>query len=225
MHCEVATEPSELWKKAQIAEKNCWESLWNGFRDDSRQSNIFSERMKGAFLIRHLEQHLVGCAVEERAQGRILLDVACGPVSYASQIKGAKRLEGVDPLIYPDWVYEQYARRDFLVHKCRLEDLDQPNAYDLVLCYNALQHFADLDAATRAIFKLLRSGGQCLIVDYLEVPTDAAHLLLLTKDSMHQAFLTAGFAVKSLEREVRLDGLVELGGGRPVKIYLGVATK
>jgi hypothetical protein len=96
--------------------------------------------------------------VEEAAQGKRVLDVARGPVSVTSQIKGALTLEGVDPLRYPDWVYNQYERRGFHVHLCRLEDLDA-GPYDLIVGYNALQHFEDLDAATAALYRLLTRAG------------------------------------------------------------------
>jgi 2-polyprenyl-3-methyl-5-hydroxy-6-metoxy-1,4-benzoquinol methylase len=176
-------------------------------------------RIKNGFLIDRLERFL-GKTVEEASQGKRVLDVACGPVSVTSQMKGARTLEGVDPLRYPEWVYSQYERRGFHVHLCRLEDLDA-GPYDFILCYNALQHFEDLDAATAALFRLLTPGGRSVIVDYLEIPTDDAHLQCLTKSSMDASFARAGFVLRSEEVLERLPGYVERGGNRPIKLYLG----
>jgi hypothetical protein len=60
-----------------------------------------------------------------------------------------------------------------------------------------------------------------VIVDYLEVPTDDAHLQCLTKFGMDASFVRAGFVLRSEAVMERLAGYVEGGSNRPIKLYLG----
>jgi 2-polyprenyl-3-methyl-5-hydroxy-6-metoxy-1,4-benzoquinol methylase len=211
------------WEFAQTTEQKHASALWFEFGNPARRATALGERIKNSFLIDELET-FIGMPIEQFAQGKRVIDVACGPVSFASQMKGLASLEGVDPLKYPDWVYEQYDRRGFKVHVCRLEDL-RTGPYDIAVCYNALQHFEDLDSATKSIFDLLAPGGECLIVDYLEVPTDEAHLLFLTQESMDASFKKAGFSVRSERKMSRLPGYVEMKGGHPMAVYLAALTR
>lgn len=211
------------WSEAQAAEKRHSSALWEDFGSANRQSTSLGERLKNIFLVNSLENFL-GKTIEEILDGKRVLDIACGPVSYISTLKGAASIEGVDPLEYPSWVYTQYNRRDFTVHLCRLEDL-KAEPYDIVVCYNALQHFDNLQAAAASIERLLVPGGKCQIIDYLKVPTDEAHLLFLTKEGLDSAFASARLQVRSEERKVRLPGLVETSNRKPISVYLGDITK
>ncbi len=210
------------WENAQIAEKDCWLALWEPSTSEARRRVIFSERIKGEFLISQLELYL-GQEIETLCKGKRILDVACGPVSYTSSMKGASAIEGVDPLHYPDWVYEKYGNRCFAVHRCRLEDMPD-RKYDIALCYNALQHFESLQTACAALRRLLDREGRCLIIDYLEIPCDAAHLQYLTKEGLDKTFSDNGFRVNSVEKLIRLDHYVERPGGEPIKVYMGDIT-
>lgn len=211
--------PSQTWLNAQIAEKEHAESLWLPFGNESRHKCIIGEKIKNTFLLDNLEIFL-GSTIESLLQEKDVLDVACGPVSFISQIKGANSLEGVDPLPYPEFVYEQYLMRNFYVNKCRLEDMSLSKSYDIIICYNTFQHFENLYDAATVIKKLLRPHGRVYIIDYLEIPTDPAHIQFLTKDKLDSIFQQVSLFGETKKIDIHLPGYVEIGGGHPINVYL-----
>jgi SAM-dependent methyltransferase len=210
------------WSKAQKAEKQAWISLWQPSSSKSRQKMEKDEITKGEFIIKKMGDSL---DVEPRTQWKnsSVLDVACGPVSYIARHKIGRVRDGVDPLKYPSWVYDNYRALDFNVHLMPFEKLKNCR-YDILFFYNALQHFGDLPAVVKKCRELLSPNGQVFIAEYLNIPKDAAHIQLLTAEVMDNLFKNGGFKVESMVQAVRLPGLVERGGGQPIDLYTAKAS-
>jgi 2-polyprenyl-3-methyl-5-hydroxy-6-metoxy-1,4-benzoquinol methylase len=211
------------WADAQAAEKDSWQALWSE-QSKEREALAVAEIKKHNFLLKQMERAL-GLSVPVEIRGKRVLDVGCGPVSYLAREKGAGVREGIDPLEYPEWVYRNYRESGFKVHRVAFEDFETTEPYDVLLFYNALQHFRNLEETAKKAHGVLRSGGVALLSEYLHIPTDSAHIQYLTRKDLDGLFRRSGFTVKSKVVEVRLPGLVELGGGRPVELYVARAAK
>lgn len=211
------------WRRAQRTERQFWQALWDGNRQSKAQL-ILSEAAKQTFILQQLEATLE-LDLEEELSGKSVLDIGCGPVSYVARMQIPGLREGVDPLNYPLWVYENYSVQQFKVHILPFEQFALTHSYDVVVCYNALQHFQDLRLVGTRCWDVLRKGGRVIAAEYLDIPSDPGHIHVLTEESLHHLFELAGFEVKYEVCEARLPGLVEMGGGRPVKLFLGIMNK
>jgi glycosyltransferase involved in cell wall biosynthesis/2-polyprenyl-3-methyl-5-hydroxy-6-metoxy-1,4-benzoquinol methylase len=212
------------WQAAQKAEQTHWRSLWNGPEDALCIELRKKELTKQSFIVKHMEAAL-GVSLDALPTGSRVLDVGCGPFSYLSRMRFAGLKEGVDPLIFPDWVYEQYRENGFHVHIVPFENFNVCGVYDIILFYDALQHFGDLEVVARKCCKLLASDGAIYLSEYLNVPCDSAHIQFLTRNVLDGLFSRCGFCVLSNVVSVRLPSLVETGGDKPIDLYAAKATK
>lgn len=212
------------WEAAQKAEKDCWQDLWRGLEDNKCLTLVESEITKQTFILKEMETAL-DISLNSFPAGSRVLDVGCGPVSYLSRMKFEGVKEGVDPLPYPDWVYEQYKKSGFHVNIVPFEEFNTENKYDIILFYNALQHFRDLEMVAFKCFQILADKGVIYLSEYLHIPCDDAHIQFLTKNLLNDIFSRCGFQVVSYVISARLPGLVEMGGGRPVDLYVAKLTK
>lgn len=209
------------WKKAQKAEHDSWKYLWEGERSKNCQKLITAEIKKHTFLIDNLKE--IFSLNFSELKNSVILDVACGPVSYFSRLN-LTEVEGIDPLEYPDWVYKNYLSRNFIVHKTCFEEFRGcDHNYDYIFFYNALQHFMDLSKVSGQCDRLLKDTGKIYIADYLEIPTDPAHPQFLTKANLDLLF--KNFNVRSFSKKLRLPGYVEIASGLPASIYFAEITR
>ncbi|MFQ6131473.1 MAG: class I SAM-dependent methyltransferase [Armatimonadota bacterium] len=101
-----------------------------------------------------------------RASNKEVLDVACG-TGYGSRMMldaGARRVVGVD--ISPEAI--AYARSRYATDRLTFAvgeaaDLDGLGQFDLIVCYEAIEHVADAGACVAAAAGALRPGGQYLV--------------------------------------------------------------
>ncbi|MEW6455190.1 MAG: methyltransferase domain-containing protein [Acidobacteriota bacterium] len=212
------------WEAAQEAERVCWCSLWNGPEDAPCTRLVESEVAKQTFILRQLETTL-GVLLDSFPAGSRVLDVGCGPVSYLSRLEFNGLKEGVDPLVYPIWVYERYRNHGFHVHVVPFERFTPCGTYDVILFYNALPHFCDLDLVARKCYEILAEDGAVYLSEYLHIPCDSAHIQFLTRDLLDGLFNRHGFQVVSSVVSARLPNLVEMGGGRPCDLYVAKIMK
>lgn len=207
------------WQRAQEAEKGHWAALWQDEGSSDRQELIEHEIAKGDFIFNQLMAKFDVKPLSGWVN-KCVLDVACGPLSQIARAKLGKTGAGVDPLKYPDWVYEAYSKDDFEVFIKPFEQMDASQTFDVIVMYNALQHFADLNAVAEQAKRLLAEGGQVYVCEYLEVPMNEAHVQFLTKDRLDRCFAAADFKVESAIQSVKLRGLVERPGGHPIDLYV-----
>jgi 2-polyprenyl-3-methyl-5-hydroxy-6-metoxy-1,4-benzoquinol methylase len=205
------------WEKAQKKEKESWIDLWADKEKAQKLGN--DEIKKQTFILNNLEENF-DIKFETDLTNKNVLDVGCGPVSFFSRIKKVDEKAGVDPLIYPDWVYEQYKNNNFKVFKVPFENFSSNIKYDVIVFYNALQHFKDLGEVVKKCSELIKEDGFVYLSEYLNIPKDGAHINYLTKNKLDNIFSKNGFVLNSITKEVRLDGYVEMGNGKPIKLYM-----
>jgi 2-polyprenyl-3-methyl-5-hydroxy-6-metoxy-1,4-benzoquinol methylase len=111
----------------------------------------------------HLERYRFACRY---AKGKAVLDIACG-VGYSSQMfieAGAFSYDGVDineKLIeYAGKTYGSNSINYFLGDICTFT----PNkTYDLITCYETIEHIKNYETAIKNLNSLLKVGGTLLI--------------------------------------------------------------
>jgi 2-polyprenyl-3-methyl-5-hydroxy-6-metoxy-1,4-benzoquinol methylase len=212
-------QDKQVWLNAQTAEKGHWSILWQDKDSAERVALINNETIKGEFIFDELVDYFK--VDPEKDWGTLsILDVGCGPLSLVARNTFGKKREGVDPLKYPRWVYEEYAKQDFKVYLEPFEEFSVKSKFDVVLFYNALQHFANLDDVAEKCKQVVSKKGIIYLCEYLEVPTNDAHIQFLTKEILDKLFEDKGFSVKSERIEVRLPGYVERPGGESIGLYV-----
>lgn len=214
----ISDEQKQIWLKAQEAEKGHWIGLWSD--DEVQRKALFDhEAQKADFIFDTMIKHF-RIDPNKNWKDSNILDVGCGPASIIARAEYGKTRTGADPLKYPDWVYDDYKKHDFKVLLQPFEELDTAKKFDTIIFYNALQHFANLGQVARKCQDVLAKGGVVYLSEYLEVPTNEAHIQFLEAAKLDGLFEGAGFNVDSTVVPVRLEGLVERPGGQPIDLYL-----
>lgn len=151
---------------------------------------------------------------EALARDRDVLDVACG-VGYGTSIlvrAGARRVLGVD---FSDEAVEQARNRvgdpaDFLVGDL-LNLPCKDDSFDLITCFETIEHVADPGRGLDELRRVLRPGGVLLLSSPnrdVYIPGNPFHLHEYTPDELEDA-LSARFAqVRLLRQQNHLGSLI-----------------
>src|SRR3990167_32905 len=135
---------SQIWQKAQEAERGHWADLWLPEDSPARKALIDNETIKGEFIFQELVEYFRINPKRDWVKLHVL-DVGCGALSLIARHKYGQKRAGVEPLRYPTWVYEGYEKQKFKVYDVPFEKLRVNKKFDVIVFYNALQHFADLN--------------------------------------------------------------------------------
>ncbi len=208
-----------VWQIAQEAEKGHWAWLWQAADSDQRRALIDNETIKGEFIFQQMIEYFKVNPKKDWSKNSVL-DVGCGPISLVARNQFGKTRAGVDPLRYPSWVYEDYGQQKFKMYEVPFEQLSTKNKFDVIVFYNALQHFADLTKVAKKCYETLANNGAVYLSEYLEVPTNDAHIQFLESDTLDKLFRGVDFRVNSVVKSVRLPGYVERPDGSAIKLYL-----
>ena len=152
----------------------------------------------------HIERYRFACT---HAAGKRVLDIACG-AGYGTKLlvrSGAAHADGVD--ISPDHVAyanEHYGGPGVRFHQGDITTFRSENPYDLIVCFETIEHVADFRAALSNLFALLRPGGT-LLVSSPNRPITSPKARTL-RDKPGNKFHTQEFTSDELAAEVRLAG-------------------
>ena len=111
----------------------------------------------------HIERYRFACRY---AKGKAVLDIACG-VGYSGAMfikAGAVYYDGVD--INEKLI--QYAKNNYSSERINYFVGDictytQTKTYDLITCYETIEHVKNYEAAIQNLYSLLKAGGTLLI--------------------------------------------------------------
>ncbi len=98
--------------------------------------------------------------------GRTVLDIACG-VGFGSRLlaeAGARRVDGVDisPQVI-DYARAHYGSERAVFTVGDIASFSAPEPYDVVVCFETIEHVTDHLAALRNLARLVRKGGVLLL--------------------------------------------------------------
>ena len=123
-------------------------------------------RSRGAFYNRHFERVFTNTfdLPASQFEGKRMLDIGCGPVGTLEWAGGAAERVGVDPLASRYLALNRglQAMRYVEAPAERLPFKD--GHFDIVSIFNALDHVEDTIAACREAVRVLRPGGDLLVI-------------------------------------------------------------
>jgi cyclopropane fatty-acyl-phospholipid synthase-like methyltransferase len=167
----------------------------------------------------HMERYYFAC---KYARGKNVLDIACG-LGYAAPLfirAGANSYEGVD---LKDELIQHAERRYASTHASfyigDIRTFDNGRKYDLITCFETIEHVRDYKIALANLFVLLVPGGS-LFISSPNRPLTSPYARYLT-DKPANEFHTQEFTPDELLRELSLVGFVEknLYGQRQRRVY------
>jgi len=166
-----------MWKEAQQFESGWWGDC----------TNTLSEEMKQMEYAKLMELKTV------IQQGKIwiesnksVIDMGSGPVSMLLKTTPVpkKRRLAVDPIKFPEWVYDRYANAGIEYKTIKGEDFEVKEAdyiYDECWMYNCLQHTED---PRKIIENIKKSCSTLRIFEWCEVETNVGHIHTLHKTEL-----------------------------------------
>jgi SAM-dependent methyltransferase len=141
--------------------------------------------------------------------GKDVLDIACG-VGYGSALlaeSGAHSVEGVD--IRDENVHyakTSYCAKNLFFSQGDITSHGQPESYDLIVCFETIEHIDCYNSALLNCHRLLRPGGTLLISSpnrplsspgrwILDPPENRFHVREFTVAELYLLLEAAGFSV------------------------------
>lgn len=96
--------------------------------------------------------------------GKVVLDVGCGPSGSLEWAKQAARRVGIDPLA-DDYAKLRVVQHEMEYSSAPAEAMPFPDAtFDIVTSINSLDHVDDVNAVAREITRVLKPGGTFLLL-------------------------------------------------------------
>jgi len=114
-------------------------------------------------------------------QGASVLDIGGGPTSLLLKCVNVKG-KVIDPLQYPDWVYERYKLAGISYQIKYGEDIEEPSVWDEVWIYNVLQH---VKSPKQIIDNAQQAGKLIRIFEWVDTPTNEGHPHCLRADGLN----------------------------------------
>jgi ubiquinone/menaquinone biosynthesis C-methylase UbiE len=142
--------------------------------------------------------------------GKICVDIGCGPRGSLTWLSNAKAAIGLDPLS------ESYARLGIEKHSmlylaCAAERMPFPSGYvDVVFSMNSLDHVDNLPAACREIRRVLKPGGHFIGSLNLDEPPTVTEPWTLTEELLEQQ-LFRGWEAQYREIRPKVHSLERFG--------------
>lgn len=136
-----------------------------------------------------------------------LLDVGCATGDF---LEAALPFYDVTGLELSSWAANIAESRGYTIHKKRLEDLKQPDEYDIVTLWGVIEHFENPQKEISEINRLLKTGGiVCLWTGDLDSTiarllgkrwwyVQGQHIQLFTKGSLELLMQRSGFSTKQI---------------------------
>lgn len=162
---------SKKWKEAQEWEKEWHGDCANSYNEETKQYDYASKMGLNPYYVS--QYGICGWDFGDKT----VLDVGGGAYSILLKSK-AKRRVVIDPCNYPNWIKIRYDECGIEYIKELAEHIGEikkvmNDVFDIVLCYNVLQHVEDPE-------KIIKSMMQCSktihFFDWLEIGVGQGHI-------------------------------------------------
>jgi SAM-dependent methyltransferase len=139
------------WEGAQHAEKRYWKSRDNWINDGQSNEKYWAEMLRYGFGIDY-----------DFFLDKDVLEIGCGPAGVIFSLKNTKSRTGLEPMDLNEFIKEDWKKG--LVRQGVGENMPfENNSFDIVLCFNALDHCLDPDKVIHEIHRVLREGAEFLL--------------------------------------------------------------
>jgi glycosyltransferase involved in cell wall biosynthesis len=197
---------------------------WSSRRKDTEIKRLMrSEEAKQQVIIGALEMWL-SMSFSTLARCHRLLDIYCGPSSYLARLRTKGLKEGVDPSVYPEWVYEKYRQNGFHVHVVAPQEMIVCGQYNAILFYNTPSDASAVETDIRVCYGLLEDDGVMYFAKYIDIHSDGTPFI--TQSQLDELLCHCGFNVTSHSEHVEFPSpcpqeVVDLRGD----LYLAKMTR
>jgi SAM-dependent methyltransferase len=146
----------------------------------------------------HLARYRFAC---QFVKGKTVLDIACGTGYGAKLLKqaGARFVEGVDASIDCVQFAFQYGEPNLYYQVGDIETFYRVVGYNVVVCFETIEHVEDYRAAINNLYRLTSLGGTLIIStplkSYPGQPANPYHVHEFEVDELATELETAGFTV------------------------------
>jgi ubiquinone/menaquinone biosynthesis C-methylase UbiE len=111
----------------------------------------------------HLERYKFAV---QFVRDKVVLDIACGTGYGSSLLKcsGAISVDGVDisePVIA--YARQHYAKDGLSFTRGDVTEYSSDKSYDVIVCFETIEHIRDYDTAIERLYALLKKGGKLII--------------------------------------------------------------
>lgn len=161
-----------------------WEANWhkhnnncaNSYNEETKQYNYCAKMGLNEF-----QTNWFGAKGWDFGE-RTVLDVGAGPYSILLKSK-AKRMVALDPCEYPNWTQVRYAECGVEVIKQDAESMEFSEPFDIIICYNVLQHVKNPEE----ICKRMRKYGKIIyFFDWIGVGNTPGHPNILEEKKLNE---------------------------------------
>lgn len=154
-------------------------------------------------------------------RGKCVLDLGCGEGRYSRVLKAkGARVTGIDPV--PQFIQQARAKdTESSYVEAMAEDLPFPaKSFDFVLSYLSFVDIPDLDQASEEICRVLRPGGQLMVVNLSNLASTTASWV---KDQFgRKAYRTVDRYMEHFTLELEWRNINILNYHRPLSYVLGL---
>jgi ubiquinone/menaquinone biosynthesis C-methylase UbiE len=141
------------WKKAQEAERKYWQSSIAVWSNENRR-RYWQEKLKHGFNIDY-----------DFFRNKNVLEIGCGPSGIIFQITQAKSRVAIEPMDLNNFIDKDW--KNAPVVKGFGEELPfNDKSFDIVLCFNALDHSHDPEKIIQEAHRVLLDDGDFLLWIY-----------------------------------------------------------
>lgn len=168
------------WDAAHKAERKYWHTRIPWLRDYDRYERYWHEMLKVGFSLDF------DFFLDKR-----ILEIGCGPAGIIFSIHNAKYKVGIEPMDISEFFCDPGRMK--IVKTGLGENLEfEDNSFDLVLCFNALDHTVNPPLVIENAYRVLRPEGEFLLWLHVLLPVYVFLKPVLNKfDSPHPYHFTA----------------------------------
>ena len=171
---------SRRWEAAHRAERKYWRTRTSWLNDYEKYEQYWHEMLKVGY-----------CLDYDFFLDKKILEIGCGPAGILFSIRNAKYRIGIEPMDISEFLQDPERRRIVKIglgENIGFED----NFFDIVLCFNALDHTANPTAVIKNVHRVLRPNGELLLWLHVLLPNYIFLRPILNKlDSPHPHHFTA----------------------------------
>jgi len=166
---------SKQWNEAQKWEAGWWGNCINSLAEEMKEL-MYVPRMGLKFILdkRKGTPYLIDM------KGASVLDVGGGPISILLKCVNVKG-KVIDPIKFPDWVYERYKCAGIEFEIIKGEDIKE-KGFDEVWLYNVLQH---VENPEKVVQNCRKAGKIIRIYEWIDIPPCMGHLHMLTEEKLN----------------------------------------